>query len=191
MTNKTHDPREYVMVPIPAKLHNELVLRRRSPESVQHYIEGALERFLEWSHPREHLSHIPGMWDDSWEQEQHEDIWNEAEWIKKVGPQSEGYQWKEVLLPNGASLFATVNGKSRSAQVRFGQIVSQEGVNYRSPSQWINDFSGKKSPRSAHRDVSVSFPGTFKRVKAKDLFAEAKTNKTVSRSKSAKDENDV
>jgi hypothetical protein len=154
MTPSAAQLHDNIAVLIPASLYNEFIVRTRSTASVQSLIEYAIENYLERTVPGG-FGWSPGLWDESYEEDFFEGREEDEAIEQLVGAKTEGYQWKEVFLPNGTRLRFTFNSRQRIAQIRHGKVV-YEGQPYRSPSAWVNDLTGQS--RSAPRDIWIATP---------------------------------
>ena len=136
-----------IAVLINSKLHNELVLRTRKSDDVTHFIEHAIESFLDnnvdnaslWS--EEYLNELDERKADGFSQ--------------KYGNPNAGYIWNWVVLPNGSRLKMTYKDKDHFAEVRFGKIMF-ENKEF-SPSEWASKVANNTS-RNAWRDIYVQTP---------------------------------
>lgn len=137
-----------IAILIDAELHNEIVLRLRSPKDVSGIIENQVASFLDAT-------------------EGDLDFWSEeyvAEWEElradhtraTFGDPTKGYQWQIVFLPNGTRLRMTYKGRDNFAEVRHQRISADGGT--MSPSEWASQVAGNTS-RNAWRDIWLQFPG--------------------------------
>ena len=153
---------EKIAVLIDARLHNEIVMRRRNTGNVTHIIENVLNDFLDRTEG-----------DDIW----HEDYigaWlelQEDDYLVKYGPPDKGHHWGNVLLPNGAKLKITYMKRDYFAEIRHGRIM--DGKHARTPSEWASCVA-KHTSRNAWRDIYVQQPGTTKWVAAQVMRYEAR-----------------
>jgi hypothetical protein len=82
------------------------------------------------------------------------------EWLRKHSPEKsgepefDGYQWKNLFLPNGTVLRTVFQGKNHHCHVEGDKLVYQEKE--LSPSAFVNAVGGIR--RNAWRSVWVLFP---------------------------------
>jgi hypothetical protein len=138
---------DYVFVPIPATLYNELVLRRRSTKSVNAFIENSLSDFLDRTQADS------GLWSDEYLDEILDE--DEAERRALIGDPASGYRWQTVYLPNGTDLKITYKSQTKTAQIRHSQVWYDGKTT--SPSQYAYLVANNTS-RNAWRDIYVRFP---------------------------------
>lgn len=137
-----------VGVLVDARLYNELILRARKRDDVSHYVEHALETFLE------RTEGDGDIWSAAYVHE-----WTERtsdSWERRFGKREQGYQWQMLFLPNGTRLRMTYQGQDHHITVSHQQI-RDENRRY-SPSEWASAVANNTN-RNAWRDIWVCFPG--------------------------------
>ncbi len=152
-----------IAVLIDARLHNELVLRRRRAGDVSHIVENVLSDFLE------RTEGDTDLWNEDYVREWLET--QEDDHLERYGPPDKGHHWKNIVLHNGAKLKITYKNRDHFAEIRHGRIM--DGKYPRTPSEWANCVANHTS-RNAWRDIYVQQPGTTKWVAAQVMRYEAK-----------------
>ena len=137
-----------IAVLVDASLHNELVLRLRSPGDVSHIWENVMRDFLDRT-----------AGDDS--------LWS-AQYVKELaaleasgelrrfGDPKKGFHWELVFLPNGTQIRMQYKGRHQFAEIAHQRLM-HDGSEY-SPSQFASKVAANTS-RNAWRDLEIRLPG--------------------------------
>lgn len=153
----------FICVPIPAELYNELVLRVGSPEKdVTGFIEYAVENYLNRTD------------DDGWSDAYYDwkdKVFSTTELTEKYGDPQKGYSWGNVLfLPNGTKVSMKYQGKNYHAEIIHEQLIYEDKPC--SPSKWARKIA-KNTSRNAWRDLWIRRPSDAKWYLADELRRKA------------------
>lgn len=142
-----------IAIPINSEIIGELFLRSGPKSDVNGWIENIIMDYLERTEG-----------DDGWREEYYEYI-EKQQSDEVYGSPSEGYQWKQLFLPNGTKIFMTFGQKKHQAIVKHGAFTFNDTTG--SPSQFAIFIAGHS--RNAWRDLYVKRPKDVEPVLADKL----------------------
>lgn len=142
-----------IAIPIDSEIIGELFLRSGPKVDVSGWIENIIMDYLERTQS-----------DDGWREEYYEYVEKQLSY-KEYGNPSEGYQWKQLFLPNGTKIFMTFKQKKHQAIVKHGAFIF-DGITG-SPSEFANKVAGHR--RNAWRDLYIKRPKDVELVLADRL----------------------
>jgi hypothetical protein len=152
-------PTDYVYVPVPVRLVQEIYERcdlTAGHVNIAGYVEDVLKNFLDSTAGNADIWKNEHYLQAYWENRDFE------ERLQKYGPRNEGFQWKNLFLPNGTRLRMTYKGTVHEAEVRHRQIVHDGETEYEgsplSPSLLVRKIAGDTN-RNAWRDLYILRPG--------------------------------
>jgi len=131
-----------IAIPIKSDIIGELFLRSGLKIDVSGLIEDIIMDYLERTEG-----------DDGWKEEYYEYIEKQRE-HEDFGDPREGYQWKQLYLPNGTKIYMTFNQKKHCALIKHGEFHFNDKTD--SPAQFANSVAGHS--RNAWRDLYVKRP---------------------------------
>ena len=131
-----------IAIPIDSEIIGELFLRSGPKANVSDWIEDIIMDYLERTES-----------DDGWREEYYEYIEKQQSY-EDYGNPSEGYQWKQLFLPNGTKIFMTFGQKKHQAIVKHGAFMVDDATS--SPSQFANSVA--RHSRNAWRDLYIKRP---------------------------------
>jgi hypothetical protein len=133
---------DFVSVPVPTKLYNQLVLRTGGNLDVTRLIIDVVDNFIESSgRDLESLidpkpAHRPGF--------------------QKFGDPERSHEWGSLALPNGTELRMRYKQQTHYSRV-VNEQIEWEGQQYGSVSQWVRTVAENTS-RNAWHDVWIKRP---------------------------------
>jgi len=142
-----------ISIPIDSEIIAEFFLRSGPKVDISNWIENIIMDYLERTEN-----------DDGWRGEYYEYI-DSKNSNKDYGDPSEGFQWKQLFLPNGTKIFMTFGQKKHQAIVKHGAFIFN-GITS-SPSQFAKSVAGHS--RNAWRDLYVKRPKDVEPVLADRL----------------------
>ncbi len=148
------NPEKMIYIPISQETYNEIVFRLTDYDGSCGDVAGFIEDAIVASH-LEALSGESGygMWSDRYDDFLDNKLADED--INSYGPPHQGYQWKNLLLPNKTKIKMSYLGSAKYADVRHEKLV-YEGKSY-SPSVLAKVIAGGTS-RNAWRDLWIKRP---------------------------------
>ncbi|MGZ3182889.1 MAG: hypothetical protein ACXU8N_10640 [Telluria sp.] len=88
--------------------------------------------------------------------------------LKSNGPALQGYQWKDLFLPNGTALRTSLGGNTKYARVVGEHVVMDD--RRVTPSRFASE--GAAPGRNAWRFIWLRFPGDEQWIRASDARRE-------------------
>jgi hypothetical protein len=139
----------FVYVPVPASLYNEIVLRIGDPDrDISGYIEHAVASYLERTEDDGDWSAAYYAWKNGRKPAE--------EFRQRYGDPAKGYYWTPLFLPNGTQIAMLYGGKTQVAEVRNEKIFF-EGEEISSPSVLASRIAAGTN-RNAWRDLRIKRP---------------------------------
>lgn len=143
-----------IYIPISQETYNEITFRLTDYDGVCGDVAGFIENAIVKSH-LEATSDEQGysMWSDRYD-DFLDDKLSDKE-MDSYGPPHQGYQWKNLLLPNKSQIKMNYKGLAKYAGIRHGKLL-YDGKPY-SPSEFARVIAGGTS-RNAWRDLWIKRP---------------------------------
>jgi hypothetical protein len=142
-----------ISIPIDSEIIAEFFLRSGPKANICNWIEDIIMDYLERTKN-----------DDGWQEGYYEYI-EKQESYKDYGDPDEGYQWKQLFLPNGTKIFMPLRQKKYQAIVEHGKFIFN-GIKS-SPSKFANSVAGHN--RNAWLDLYIKRPKDVEPVLADRL----------------------
>jgi hypothetical protein len=142
-----------IAVLIDSEIIYELFLRNGPKADISGTIEDITMNYLERTEN-----------DVGWSEEYYKYIEKQQSY-ENYGNPGEGYQWKQLFLPNGTKIFMTFEQKKYQAIIKHGAFIFDGTTG--SPSQFANSVAGHS--RNAWRDLYIKRPKDVEPVLADRL----------------------